>query len=53
MGMVSSTAKFLPTDQFMTIVVRDLINKVDKQEFLCDVQCSKTFKDEVENNCQM
>ena len=48
MGMVSSTAKFLPTDQFMTIVVRDIFNKVDKKEFLCDVKCSKTFKDEVE-----
>ena len=48
MGMVSEKAKFLPTDQFMTIVVRDIYNKVDKKEFLCDVKCSKTFKDEVE-----
>ena len=47
MGMVSENAKFLPTDQFMTIVVRDIINKVDKKEFLCDVKCSKTFSDEV------
>ena len=47
MGMVSENAKFLPTDQFMTIVVRDIINKVDKKEFLCDVKCSKTFEDEV------
>ena len=32
----------------MTLIVRDIINKVDKKEFLCDVKCSKTFSDEVE-----
>ena len=46
--MVSSTTKFIPTDKFMTIVVRDIINKVEKKEFLCDVKCSKTFSDEIE-----
>ena len=48
MGMVSNTTKFIPTDKFMTIVVRDIINKVEKKEFLCDVKCSKTFSDEIE-----
>lgn len=48
MGMVSENAKFIPTDKFMTIIVRDIINKVPKKEFLCDVKCSKTFSDEVE-----
>lgn len=48
MGMVSNTAKFIPTDKYMIIVVRDLINKVSKKEFLCDVKCSKSFSDEVE-----
>lgn len=48
MGFVTSTGKFIPTDKYMVIVVRDLINKVSKKEFLCDVKCSKSFSDEVE-----
>lgn len=47
MGMVSNNAKFIPTDKYMIIIVRDLINKVSKKEFLCDVKCSKSFTDEV------
>ena len=48
MGMVSNTAKFIPTDKYMIIVVRNIIYKVSKKEFLCDVKCSKAFSDEVE-----
>lgn len=48
MGIVSEKAKFIQTDKYMTIIVRDIFNKVNKKEFLCDVKCSKTFKDEVE-----
>lgn len=48
LGVVSSDATFIPTDIYMTLIVRDIINKVDKKEFLCDVKCSKTFSDEVE-----
>lgn len=48
MGLVTNTAKFIPTDLYMIIVVRDIINKVNKKEFLCDVKCSKSFSDEVE-----
>lgn len=48
MGFVTNTGKFIPTDKYMIIVVRDLINKVSKKEFLCDVKCSKSFSDEVE-----
>ena len=48
MGMVSENAKFLPTDKYMIMIVRDIIDKVDKKEFLCDVKCSKSFADEVE-----
>ena len=32
----------------MIIIVRDIIDKVPKKEFLCDVKCSKTFTDAVE-----
>ncbi len=48
MGMISGNAKFIPTDLYMIIIVRDIINKVSKKEFLCDVKCSKSFSDEVE-----
>ena len=48
LGVVSSDATFIPTDIYMILIVRDIINKVDKKEFLCDVKCSKTFSDEVE-----
>ncbi len=48
MGMVSATGEFIPTDKFMIIVVRDIINKVSKQEFLADVKCSKSLSDEIE-----
>ena len=48
MGMVSENAKFVPTDKYMIIIVRDIINKVEKKTFLCDVKCSKSFTDEVE-----
>ena len=48
LGTVSENAKFIPTDQYMIIIVRDIINKVEKKTFLCDVKCSKSFSDEVE-----
>lgn len=48
MGMVSETGEFIPTDKFMIIVVRDIINKVSKREFLADVKCSKSLSDEIE-----
>ena len=48
MGLVTNNANFIPTDQYMILIVRDIINKVTKKEFLCDVKCSKSFSDEVE-----
>lgn len=48
MGMVTNTCKFIPTDKYMIMIVRDIIGKVTKKEFLCDVKCSKSFSDEVE-----
>ena len=48
MGMVSNTAKFIPTDQYMIIFIRDLINKVSNKTFLVDVKCSKSLIDEIE-----
>ena len=48
MGMVSNTTKFIPTDIYLIIFIRDIINKVNKKEFLCDVKCSKSLTDEIE-----
>lgn len=48
MGMVSNSATFIPTDYFMIIVIRDIIHKVSKKEFLYDVKCSKSLSDEIE-----
>ena len=48
MGLVSSTGVFYPTDKYMIMIIRDIINKVDKKEFLCDVKCSKCLSDEIE-----
>ena len=48
MGMVSSTGVFYPTDKYMILIIRDIINKVHKKEFLCDVKCSKCLSDEIE-----
>ncbi len=48
MGLVTNTGKFIPTDKYMIIIIRDLINKVNKKEFLYDVKCSKSLSDEIE-----
>ena len=48
MGMVTASAKFIPTDQYMIIVIRDIIDKVSKKKFLYDVKCSKALSDEIE-----
>lgn len=48
MGLVSNTAKFIPTDYYMIMIIRDIINKVEKKEFLYDVKCSKSLSDEIE-----
>lgn len=48
MGLVTSNATFIPTDKYMIIMIRDIINKVSKKVFLYDVKCSKSLSDEIE-----
>jgi len=48
MGLVTANAEFIPTDKYMIMIVRDIINKVSKKEFLFDVKCSKSLADEIE-----
>jgi len=48
LGIITGQGRFVPADILMIIVVRDMINKVDKKEFLYDVKCSKSLSDEIE-----
>lgn len=48
MGLVTNSGRFLPTDYYMILVIRDIISKVSKKEFLYDVKCSKALEDEIE-----
>ena len=48
LGVVTSHGKFIPTDIYMIIIVRDIINKVQNKKFLYDVKCSKSLSDEIE-----
>lgn len=48
MGFVTNTAKFVESDIYMIIIIRDIINKVSKKEFLYDVKSSKALSDEIE-----
>ena len=46
MGVISNSLEFIPTDYYMIAIIRDIVNKVDKKEFLYDVKCSKSLSDE-------
>lgn len=48
LGVVTNSAKFLPTDHYMILIIRNIISKVEKKEFLYDVKCSKALSDEIE-----
>ncbi len=46
-GFVSKQGNYIHADLFMIIVIRDIINKVNKKEFLYDVKCTKSLEDEI------
>ena len=48
LGVITNSTTFLPTDYYMIIIIRDIVNKVEKKEFLYDVKCSKSLSDEIE-----
>ena len=48
LGVISEKGEFIPTDKYMIIIIRDIIDKVEKKEFLYDVKCSKALTDEIE-----
>ena len=48
LGVVTSAGKYIPTDIYMIIIIRDIIDKVKNKMFLYDVKCSKSLSDEIE-----
>lgn len=47
LGIIDEKGRYIPTDKYMIIIIRDIINKVTKKEFLYDVKCSKALDDEI------
>ncbi len=47
-GVIDEKGNYIPTDKYMIIIIRDIINKVDNKKFLYDVKCSKSLSDEIE-----
>ena len=48
LGIVTDKGKYIPTDIYMIIIIRDIIDKVENKTFLYDVKCSKSLSDEIE-----
>lgn len=46
-GLINEKGEFVTTEQLMIIIIRDIISKVNKKEFLYDVKCSKALEDEI------
>ena len=54
LGIVDEEGNFIATDKYMVMIIRDIIDKVEKKTFLYDVKCSKIVEDEVQKlggNC--
>ncbi len=47
-GVISEKGEFIPTDKYMIIMIRDMINKVRNKTFLYDVKCTKAVQDEID-----
>ena len=48
LGIVTHRGQYIPTDIYMIIIIRDIIDKVSNKKFLYDVKCSKSLSDEIE-----
>ena len=48
LGVVTANGKYIPTDIYMILIIRDIVSKVSKKAFLYDVKCSKSLSDEIE-----
>ena len=47
LGLVDEKGNYIPTDIYMAIMIRNMIDKVDPKTFLYDVKCSKSLEDEI------
>ncbi len=47
LGIVNELGQVVPSDHFMILIIRDIINKVKNKTFLYDVKCSKAVEDEI------
>lgn len=48
-GLVSNTGKYIPTDHYMILIIRDIFDKVENKKFLYDVKCSKAVEDVIKS----
>ena len=48
LGVVTKDGKYIATDIYMILIIRDIVSKVKKKKFLYDVKCSKSLSDEIE-----
>ena len=46
-GIIDNEGNYIPTDIYMILIIRDIINKVKNKTFLYDVKCSKALEDEI------
>ena len=46
-GFVKENGELLSTEEFMIIIIRNIINKIENKTFLYDVKCSKSLEDEI------
>lgn len=47
LGIVDELGHMVPTDYFMILIIRDIIEKAKNKTFLYDVKCSKALEDEI------
>lgn len=46
-GFVKEDGSLMSTEEFMIIIIRDIIKNVNNKTFLYDVKCSKSLEDEI------
>ncbi len=46
-GIVDELGNVVPTDHFMILMIRNIINNVKNKTFLYDVKCTKALEDEI------
>ena len=46
-GVIDDKGNYIPTDIYMILMIRNMINNVSNKTFLYDVKCSKALEDEI------